>query len=200
MKRFSLKNFLDIFKVDNPSLAFSTPEQDHLTIDDPSQHTLTPPVFFQQRNGILQPLARFFDTETGSFDPSRVFSTPERDSFKIDNPLRVFDNKTGSFDPSHVFSTPTPEWERVQSANFTVASTLTSDSLLTVYIYTLVFYYHTQCPTIAALSHRRPLKSCLITKYLSSNLRRLSTAASLARSASSGVLYSTIGVELYFYH
>ena len=114
-----------------------------------------------------------------------LLTTPERDSFKIDDPSRVF--STTERDPStlHTFVRPqngvvskltthraffrqqngilrplarsfsTPEWERVQSANFTVASTLTSDSLLTVYMHTIVFVYHTQCPTIPALSHRR---------------------------------------------
>ena len=51
---------------------------------------MTPRAFLRQRNGILRPLARFFDNGTGSFDPSHVCSTPEWDGFKIDGPSRVF--------------------------------------------------------------------------------------------------------------
>ena len=88
------------------------------------------------RDGILRPLARFFDTETespgrnhstpraffstpkrnprdGIIRPPCVFSTPERVGFKIDDPSRVFSTpERDSFkigDPSRVFSTAKTE-------------------------------------------------------------------------------------------
>ena len=114
----------------DPPRAFLTSERDGFKIDDPScifsntgRDTSTPRASFRPRNGIASKLVTprvFFRHETGHFDPSRVPSTPERDSFKIDDPraffrtrngilrplAHFFDNGTGYFDPSRVFFRP----------------------------------------------------------------------------------------------